>query len=131
MPAPGGRRARRLPATTERQAGNADTRLRGRTVAAADAGHCEQVAARWRACTRRRAPSAAGARTAGDLDWFNEQQRRLAPRLSDDERALLRSEIAHQAQAARAWKALPHGTIHADLFRDNVLFDGDRLRRAD
>ena len=103
------------------------TRLRGRTVAAADAGHCEQVGgalARLHEAARtfrRRRPN------GRDLDWFNEQQRRLAPRLSDDERALLRSEIAHQAQAARAWKALPHGTIHADLFRDNVLFDGDRL----
>ncbi len=103
------------------------TRLRGRTVAAAGTAHCEQVGgalARLHAAARtfrRRRPD------GRDLDWFHEQQRRLAPVLDADDRALLHSEIEHQARAARAWPTLPGGTIHADLFRDNVLFDGARL----
>ena len=103
------------------------TRLRGRTVADADADHCEQVGdvlARLHETTRtfrRRRPD------GRDLHWFREQQRRLAPKLGADERALLRSEIEHQGRVANACPTLPGGTIHADLFRDNVLFDDARL----
>jgi homoserine kinase type II len=42
---------------------------------------------------------------------------------------LLRSELAfqnHTAQSA-AYAALPRGPVHADLFRDNVMFEGERL----
>ncbi|MCW5616211.1 MAG: homoserine kinase [Rhodocyclaceae bacterium] len=43
--------------------------------------------------------------------------------LPADERALLDAEIA--SESARDDSALPCGVIHADLFRDNVLWDGD------
>jgi homoserine kinase type II len=42
---------------------------------------------------------------------------------------LLLSELAYQNHVAEssAYKALPVGVIHADLFRDNVMFEGDEL----
>jgi len=49
----------------------------------------------------------------------------LAARLNDDERTLLLSELEFQKTAARA--TLPVGIVHTDLFRDNVLFEGERL----
>jgi homoserine kinase type II len=43
--------------------------------------------------------------------------------LSSDDEKLLRTEIEFQAGCSR--EGLPRGAVHADLFRDNVLFDGD------
>ena len=50
---------------------------------------------------------------------------RVLPFLSPQDAALLQSEIVLHAQNALA--GLPQGVIHADLFRDNVLFDGMRI----
>ncbi|MGC3004758.1 aminoglycoside phosphotransferase family protein, partial [Streptomyces sp. G35A] len=43
--------------------------------------------------------------------------------------ALLQSELAYQnhVAASSAYAALPRGPIHADLFRDNVMFEGEEL----
>lgn len=45
--------------------------------------------------------------------------------LSDADRQMLERELAYEASLDLS--ALPRGVIHADLFRDNVLFDGDVL----
>ena len=45
--------------------------------------------------------------------------------LDADDRRMLQDEMAFQARLDTS--ALPQGVIHADLFRDNVLFEGDRL----
>jgi homoserine kinase type II len=60
--------------------------------------------------------------------WMLTTSRGVRPFLNDEQNALLANEIVFQRKAreARADK-LPVGAIHADLFRDNVLFDGDAL----
>ncbi len=45
--------------------------------------------------------------------------------LAPDDAALLDAEVAFHVQ--RPLDDLPQGVIHADLFRDNVLFDGARI----
>jgi homoserine kinase type II len=45
----------------------------------------------------------------------------LLPALPADEASLLRDELAFQS--TQDYAALPQGVIHADLFRDNVLWD--------
>ncbi len=54
-------------------------------------------------------------------DWRRRTGETLLPLLRPDEQALLAAELAFQA--AQDWSALPRGVIHADLFRDNVLWD--------
>ena len=49
----------------------------------------------------------------------------LLPQLPPAEHALLADELAAQAQLDLA--RLPQGVVHADLFRDNVLFVDERL----
>lgn len=63
------------------------------------------------------------------LAWWHETLPAVLPYLDPERQALLRSEIHFQeAFAATAlYHALPNGPVHADLFRNNVMFDGDRL----
>lgn len=57
--------------------------------------------------------------------WWSQTARRLLPLLVLDDRRLLESELAFQAN--HHFEELPRGVIHADLFRDNALFVGERL----
>ena len=57
--------------------------------------------------------------------WWRSTAKKLEGHLSAAERQLLDSELAFQSSHQHS--ELPHGVIHADLFRDNALFTGDRL----
>ncbi|MEG0446265.1 MAG: homoserine kinase [Comamonas sp.] len=63
------------------------------------------------------------------LPWWNETTPVVLPHLEQPEAAMLRSELAYQNHiaASAAYAALPRGPVHADLFRDNVLFEGTHL----
>jgi len=63
------------------------------------------------------------------LAWWNETVPVVLPFLDESQSRLIRSELAYQnhVAASAAFKALPRGPIHADLFRDNVMFEGDEL----
>lgn len=57
--------------------------------------------------------------------WWTRTVRELSPQLSAEEVAMLRAEVALQQE--HRFDDLPAGVIHADLFRDNVLMDGERV----
>jgi homoserine kinase type II len=63
------------------------------------------------------------------LAWWNETVPVVLPFMQAEQAALLRSELAFQnhVAASAAHAALPRGPIHADLFRDNVMFEDGRL----
>ena len=63
------------------------------------------------------------------LPWWNETVPVVLPYLDEGQRILIRSELAYQNHTAQssAFAALPRGPVHADLFRDNVMFEGERL----
>ena len=58
------------------------------------------------------------------LDWWNATVPVVLPHLTPAQAALLQSELAYQNHVSTlaAYTALPRGPIHADLFRDNVMF---------
>lgn len=57
--------------------------------------------------------------------WWRTTAEAVLPFLDTEDRALLQTELAHQAEFRAA--DLPRGVIHGDMFRDNVLFDGAQL----
>ena len=63
------------------------------------------------------------------LPWWNETVPVVLPHLTTEQAALISAELAYQnhVAASAAYAALPSGPVHADLFRDNVMFNGDRL----
>ncbi|QIM52581.1 homoserine kinase [Hydrogenophaga crocea] len=104
-------------------------KLRGASELAPGAAHCAAVGAllaRMHLVGRdfdRQQPNLRG------LPWWNETVPVVLPFLAPEQAALLRAELAYQNHIAEgsAYKALPRGPIHADLFRDNVMFDGEAV----
>ena len=100
-------------------------RLRGKHELQPTGAHCAAVGAmlaRMHLAARdyeRQQPNLRG------LAWWNETVPVVLPYLDGPEAALIRSELAYQnhVAASSAYAALPRGPIHADLFRDNVMFD--------
>ncbi|MFD1710693.1 homoserine kinase [Ottowia sp. GY511] len=103
-------------------------RLRGKSELQPGAAHCAAVGdmlARAHLAARDyplRQPNLRG------LTWWNETVPVVLPHLDDAQSALIRTELAYQNHiaAGSAYAALPRGAIHADLFRDNVMFEGTR-----
>jgi len=58
--------------------------------------------------------------------WWRRESEAIATRLSDEDAALLKQEVALFDQL-RLQLELPTGIIHGDLFHDNALFDGTRI----
>ena len=57
--------------------------------------------------------------------WWAAVMPEILPFLGTDDAVLLREEV--RFQAGHRLPDLPRGAIHADLFRDNVLFQGDAV----
>jgi homoserine kinase type II len=57
--------------------------------------------------------------------WREDIAPKLIPLLPPEEATLLQKEL--QFQSLYQFKDLPQGVIHADLFRDNILFDHDTI----
>ena len=63
------------------------------------------------------------------LDWWQSTTPQILPLLDAGKAALLSGELVFQTAfaASATYAALPQGPVHADLFRNNVMFDGERL----
>jgi homoserine kinase type II len=63
------------------------------------------------------------------LQWWSETVPVVLPFLDASQAQLLLAELGYQNHVAAlaSYAALPCGPIHADLFRDNVMFEGTRL----
>jgi len=104
-------------------------KLRGRSELAPGPAHCRgvgDVLARLHLAGRdypRHQPNLRG------LAWWNETAPLVLPHLPPAQRSLILDELARQNRlaASDAYQNLPRGVIHADLFRDNVMFEQGRL----
>jgi len=104
-------------------------RLLGKSQLTPDAVHCAAVGAMMARMHlagedyNRSQPNLRG------LAWWNDTVPVVLPYLEEDQARLLQSELAFQNHIAQgaAYQALPKGPVHADLFRDNVMFDGEKL----
>ena len=63
------------------------------------------------------------------LSWWIQTEHKVSPFLNPSQQHLLKSEINHQKNVASdsLYQQLPRGPIHADLFRNNVMFVENRL----
>jgi homoserine kinase type II len=102
-------------------------RLRGKSELAPTAEHCALVGAmlaRMHLAGRDFAMRQPNLRA---LNWWNDTAPVVLPFVPAEQAALLQSELAYQNHVATlsAYGALPRGPVHADLFRDNVMFESD------
>ena len=108
-------------------------RLPGRHYLAPDAAHCAMVGAMLARMHHAAADFPLHQPNLRGLAWWTATVPVVRPFVTDAQRELLESELVFQEQLAgtTAFAALPRGAIHADLFRDNVMFDdaggADRL----
>lgn len=100
-------------------------KLTGRNDGAVTADRCEQVGAMLARMHLAGRDFPMAQPNLRGLAWWNETIPTLLPYLDAEQTKLIQSELAyqHHIAASSAYAALPKGVIHADLFRDNVMFD--------
>ena len=126
VPDPMGNKAGQILHTVKKKPASVVTKLRGKSELAPGVLHCAAVGdmlARAHLAARDyelRQPNLRG------LAWWNETVPVILPHLDESQAALIRAELAYQnhTAASSAYAALPRGAVHADLFRDNVMFEG-------
>ncbi|MBI2315620.1 MAG: homoserine kinase [Betaproteobacteria bacterium] len=96
------------------------TRLEGHPVSRPSAQHCAAVGAMLARMHLAGASYGANQENPRGARWWRETAPKVAAFLDAARAALLDSEL--EFQFGRRTEALPRGPIHADLFRDNVLF---------
>jgi homoserine kinase type II len=101
------------------------TRLPGASIDRADAGHCAALGALLARM------HLAGRSYSGYLEnprgmkWWRSAAAEVRPLLDRPGQELLDEEL--RFQASHRFPELPRGPVHADLFRDNVLFEEGRV----
>ena len=108
-------------------------RLSGSSVLAPTAAHCATVGAMLARMHLQARDFDLLQPNLRGLAWWNETTPMVLPFLDPACGALLQSELAYQNHVAQSahYAALPRGAIHADLFRDNVLFDPATVSSGD
>ncbi|MCV2354357.1 homoserine kinase [Paucibacter sp. B2R-40] len=101
-------------------------KLRGGHQLAPDLFHCEQVGAELARMHVAAQDFPLHQDNLRGLSWWSETVPVVLPFLNAAQAELLSSELAFQQHlaASASFADLPRGPIHADLFRDNVMFEG-------
>lgn len=102
-------------------------RLSGKHIKVPNNQHCAQVGellAHIHLATRARIIQR---KTDRGLDWMLATGAELMPRLTPGQGSLLQGSLDEIAARKAQILALPKANLHADLFRDNVMFEGTHL----
>ncbi|MDN3553161.1 homoserine kinase [Halomonas almeriensis] len=62
-----------------------------------------------------------------DLHWLKPMHHKVLAYLSHEDQLMMMDELEAYEGYFAVLPELPQGALHGDLFRDNTLFDGDRL----
>ena len=97
----------------------------GRDLAEVDATHCAKIGALLAQMHIAGQSYAVPMPNPRGAAWWTAAMPQVLPFLDAPASALLEAEI--DFQATQGYAALPQGVIHADLFRDNVLWNGTNI----
>ncbi len=100
-------------------------RLSGTATVSPSVLHCQEIGLQLASLHRCTQGYVFPIKSGNDLDWCKSVLNKIGMHLSATDRELIDDELAFQTKNSQA--NLPSGFIHADLFRDNVLFTNDRL----
>ena len=103
------------------------SRLKGQDIAAPNTRHCAEVGrvlAKMHIAGQMFTSQPAH-RNPRDAEWRTNTAQKVMAHLPSADQQLLTDALAFQV--ALDMEQLPKGVIHADLFRDNVLFDGEEI----
>ena len=102
-------------------------RLAGKHLHEPNAHHCQEIAQFLASMHLATTAQPLERRSDRGLDWMLSQGQALASQLSTDDQALLQAALAEIQPLKARISELPRANLHADLFRDNALFDGAHL----
>jgi homoserine kinase type II len=101
------------------------TRLAGKSVERPGTAECAELGALLARMHLAARSYAAYLENPRGPKWWRLAAREVMPFLDSHKKALLEAELAFQAQ--HRFPDLPRGPVHADLFRDNALFEKGRI----
>ena len=102
-------------------------RLPGKHISQPNTQHCAQIGellANLHLATREHVRER---KTDRGLDWMLSEGRNFLSHLGDAQNALLDTSLQEIEDLKSQILALPRANLHADMFRDNVLFEGTHL----
>jgi homoserine kinase type II len=99
------------------------TRLPGRPVTDPGAQHCAHLGSVLAKMHQAALGYAGSLENTRGLSWWRETAPKVMPFLDAPRQALLNAEL--EDQLLQDPRGLPRGPVHADLFRDNVLWEND------
>jgi len=129
VPAPIANRAGNIINTLNGKPASIVTKLEGKYEPQPQAVHCAEVGAMQARMHLAAQDFKLYQPNLRGLPWWRETIPQILPFLDSDTQTLLRSELQFQEDfaASALYAALPRGPVHADLFRDNAMFVGERL----
>lgn len=102
-------------------------RLPGKHIEAPNSQHCREVGRLLAQMHLATQAQLLERRSDRGLEWMLEEGPLQALHLHEDQLPLLRASLAEVSELYPRLLALPRANLHADLFRDNLLFDGNHL----